>query len=557
MAAANENQGLKIAVAAFVALTVILAVTTYFGFSNYAQADAQRKAADEKAAASVQKATQYAGERDDLKQAIGVANVEDPGQVKDAIKKHYDKVGTQLAELQKKVQEQIAEYKTAGGNATKIDELQGALNQVVTSYNAEPNKTYQSAMDRMMELMGNVTQLMTGLTVDNESLRRDLEKQNQENASQLEIAKGAAKKAEDGKNQVTTQNEQERTGLLGKVDQLQTMNTQLNAQVAALQNDITRQRGQFENTVKELQRQLRYYREQSEKSEVVLDKPSGRITYYDPIRNEVRVNLTRQMGAREQMVFSVFDRTSPGLPTDTPKAVIELIQVGNQDSVARIDRVKTLRLMKSPNYRTGRAQNTIRVGDLIYSPAFSPSDKMRFALIGKIDVNRDGFDDRDDLRRMIEAGGGEVAYDLPPAGLGRKESGSLDGPIAWYVIDERNPIKPPPNPITPAQDDEKAFEEKKAEARQKLRDAGVRPISIDRLLAMLGYTYGAPIASPGKVEKIDQETVRGLLETKKGAGGQAPAATTTPPATEDKPAGDAEKKDEGDKPEGDKDNMPK
>ena len=37
----NDSQGLKIAVAAFVSLTVILAVTSYFLYSAYATADAQ------------------------------------------------------------------------------------------------------------------------------------------------------------------------------------------------------------------------------------------------------------------------------------------------------------------------------------------------------------------------------------------------------------------------------------------------------------------------------------------------------------------------------------
>ncbi len=41
MAAANESQGLKIAVAAFIALTVILTVTSYFLYSAYASADAK------------------------------------------------------------------------------------------------------------------------------------------------------------------------------------------------------------------------------------------------------------------------------------------------------------------------------------------------------------------------------------------------------------------------------------------------------------------------------------------------------------------------------------
>ncbi len=47
MAAANESQGLKIAVAAFIALTVILTVTSYFLYSAYSSADAKLTSANE------------------------------------------------------------------------------------------------------------------------------------------------------------------------------------------------------------------------------------------------------------------------------------------------------------------------------------------------------------------------------------------------------------------------------------------------------------------------------------------------------------------------------
>ena len=42
MAAANESQGLKIAVAAFITLTVILTVSSYFLYCNGASAEARR-----------------------------------------------------------------------------------------------------------------------------------------------------------------------------------------------------------------------------------------------------------------------------------------------------------------------------------------------------------------------------------------------------------------------------------------------------------------------------------------------------------------------------------
>ena len=60
----------------------------------------------------------------------------------------------------------------------------------------------------------------------------------------------------------------------------------------------------------------------------------------------------------------------------------------------------------------------------------------RFALIGKIDANRDGTDDRAAFKRVIEAAGGSVDYDLPAPEDGQ-EVGKLAPRIDWYVVDDR------------------------------------------------------------------------------------------------------------------------
>src|SRR5262249_58952772 len=70
----------------------------------------------------------------------------------------------------------------------------------------------------------------------------------------------------------------------------------------------------------------------------------------------------------------------------------------------------------------------------------------RFALIGKIDTNRDGMDDRAELIRVIEAAGGTVAYDLPAPKIGR-EVGTLSPRIDWYVVDDRTHCPSPDSPI--------------------------------------------------------------------------------------------------------------
>ena len=153
------------------------------------------------------------------------------------------------------------------------------------------------------------------------------------------------------------------------------------------------------------------------------------------------------------MKMTVFDADSPGVPTERPKGNIQLIQVGDQTSIARIDRVVS-------------TINPIRVGDIVYSPAWSPEEPMRFALIGKIDVNRDGKDDREDLKRLIEEAGGVVDYDLPPPGYGLGQpQGKLTPRISWYVTDQRMPLREfyvpsLPRPESPSRRNSRSFAEK-------------------------------------------------------------------------------------------------
>src|SRR6476620_2232164 len=99
MAAANESQGLKIAVAIFVALTVILFVTTYFGFSNASQAEAVAKAKEDEASKSKQLALQYQTDYNELKDTLGFGKAEDATALKDAMKKETAKFKDKLGGL--------------------------------------------------------------------------------------------------------------------------------------------------------------------------------------------------------------------------------------------------------------------------------------------------------------------------------------------------------------------------------------------------------------------------------------------------------------------------
>jgi hypothetical protein len=501
MAAANESQGLKIAVAAFVTLTVLLAVTSYFLYSAYSRSEAQFESERDKANTAQRNATDLQNQRDDLSQKIG-ARAQEYDQVKVEAETFFKKNADRVTNLANSVNAAIQRAQQAGADAKELDEARARVQAIVTSYQSEPNKNFMSALDRLTELLENLTLLNTEMAANYAGLRQSLE-------STTSVAKVAideqAKAASESKADLQSEHdkhEQARQELLTKVDQLQTSNDEVRTKLANAETQLRQQKDDYDRRLELAHSMLREQRAIAELKETVLDKPDGHITFVDIDRREVHVDITRRQGARPQMQMTIFDANAPGIPTDKPKGNIMLTQVGDQYSIGRITRVN----------------NTIepfRVGDIVYSPAWSPDDPMQFALIGKIDVNRDGKDDRDDLKRMIEEAGGVVVYDLPPPNSGR-ESGKLTAKVAWYIKDDRAPLRT----VYESKSDasltaQTQFQSRYGEVVKEAHQLGIRPMSLGRLLSYLGYDMGTPVI--GRTEAVNEKAMRRLLEPRKPA----------------------------------------
>ncbi len=109
----------------------------------------------------------------------------------------------------------------------------------------------------------------------------------------------------------------------------------------------------------------------------------------------------------------------------------------------------------------------------------------RFALVGPIDIDRDGRDDRGRLKWMILRNGGTVDFDLPPPWVG-KETGKLTPRIDWYVTDDRLPLRG--INFSRSEPMAKMRSELGARVGQVTRDArleGIRPMPIERLLKVI------------------------------------------------------------------------
>jgi hypothetical protein len=520
MAAANEAQGLKIAVAAFVSLTVILAVTSYFLYSNYDQASAKLDKANQDLQTAKKAQSDAVNQYEDLRKRIG-SKAEEFDAVKAEIVDRTKKIDDEILQLGPLVTDSISKAQAAGGSSADLEEAKARAQQIAASYQAEPNKNLISSLDRLKDLLRALAMLDTSLASNYANVRKSLESADRTNAAKLAVTE---KQLADTKKDLADEQSkhvQARSELLTKVDQYQTEIARLNTEVASLNNT---HRQYQEDTAKNIELKQNIIKELTDyksKKETILDRPDGRLTFVDYNTGTVRTDITYSMGARPQMVMSIFDAGAPGIPTEKPKGTIELTFVGDKYSIARI--IKTY----SPI-------DPFRTGDIVYSPVWDRDKPMRVALIGKMDVNRDGKDDRQDLVRLIQSAGGVVDYDLPPPEIG-KETGKITGRDAYYVIDELKSIRGSESEVEPTGSSEyQEYLKKFSNAIEEARANGVRPLPLDRLLKILGYDFHAPIR--GRAEAVDSAALRNLLRGRPDAKKEAaPATENAAPAPEEAP----------------------
>ena len=552
-ASSNESFGLKIATAFSIALTVVLLVAVYFLNSNYNLEFEKNAAAQKKNSDLNNSLRDVTTQANEYRSAIGYPAIEDFEAAKAQMKKDQEEIKLGVKAIEAEIATAVDDFKkkieAKGADASQFEALKQRAREVVDSFMTNPDQSYKSALTRLKDLTANQAKLTTNLALNYIDLRRDLDLANQVNATQKKVVEDAfaaakaeldatIKKDEDARQELVANNRE-------RADQLATAGTNLEN----IRNELTSKLEKREKTLSDLNSVLRTIRDQQSRKEDVMSKPGGRVTYVDYNANTVRVNVNRSQGVRPLMRFSIFDKNAVGITSDRPKAVVELIKVGDpqrgeNDSAARI--VKTF-----------DSNDPIRYNDYIFSVGWSYDHPQRFALVGKLDVNRDGRDDRADLIRMIEAAGGVIEFDLPPPGVDRtsgqsavaraysrlgepvppsigRAAGKISALAYAYVTDERRNLVLNAKKAPDATKEDTAFLQEESQATKEARDNGVRPLPLEKLLNMLGYDYSAPIE--GRREAFDKAGVRQLLKPKNQNANPAAPQPSNPDTPKDAPA---------------------
>lgn len=500
----SGNTGLVVSLVIASLLVIALGVTTYLGYSGQAEL---RSAAD---TAKAEKATvqKNLDEKNTvlaaLRLAVGVAGPEDQTSFSGNKSRFQAPVQSQLAALASKVPEvkwditapgapdtpaktcvgriadltsQVASEKTKGeGEAEKLKEsirtiedarkdTQAKLQAAQTKL-ADAQKEIQDVRNQHAQKVDSTSQKLTA--VSTEKQRLELEKQDLDVKKSAEVKK-ATELAESKERKLAEL--RERMGpLLERIDAVRRARPEVN-ELSELYDLITRNLAPF--------------------SAVANDTPKGQIVRIDRAANVVYVNLGTADYLRPGVTFSV-------LPTGTTgktaagrerKGAIEVVSVLEPH-------LSTAKVIDAPN----ALRDPLLPGDLLFNPVWSPTNRWHVALAGIFDLNGDGVDDIEDLKRTLAKSGVEV-----DAWLDIKDR-TIKGPglteRTTYLIQG---VKPAPsqaqgldNTNNPVQSALLELLGKQTEFEAKAVSLGVERVPYMRFLAMMGYKLpkGGPQVNP-------------------------------------------------------------
>jgi hypothetical protein len=127
--------------------------------------------------------------------------------------------------------------------------------------------------------------------------------------------------------------------------------------------------------------------------------------------------------------------------------------------------------------RSDSIEDPVLAGDLIYTPLWNASSAMHFALAGKMDLNDDSQDDREQVKRLILAHHGTIDCE------------EIDGEIRGQMTRNTRYLIRGDEPEVGEPGDEKAKARQDAWTKMinQAEQLGVETMNLDQLLEFIGF----------------------------------------------------------------------
>lgn len=418
--AARQDQGLVFTLITFVILFIIAFVAAYVGWKSYSDAQTQLASLQTQKQASDAAAIKQTDEAIQLKTMLGVG---DNDSQEDVTKTYDDDMKLYAGTLEKGQQ-----------SYRNIIEYLAKENEAISAREAGAKEDLKELKDRLLAL----------------------ETENEKKVAQYQAQMQAAEKDAAAER---SQHNKDRDSLEATKKQLQ--------------DNLAQQEARYEQQLSEINAQLKDSADKLTKSEVAKENllaevsksaesfevPDGRISWINQ-DGTVWINLGAADSLRKQITFSVFDADAQDPAKTEQKGSIEVTRIlGDHMAEAQI---------------TGDdPRNPILTGDQIYSQVWHRGKKLRFALMGIIDLDGDGVNDMKLARDLVEMNGGVIdAYVA--------DDGTIQGKI---TVDTRYLVRG----VEPTGGNQGALQKAWNDLSTDARVNGVEVITLDKFLNQIGY----------------------------------------------------------------------
>ncbi len=357
--AARENQGLQIALIIFVMLTIVLIVTTFIFFNSYkegqeriATLQADNSSKDQAARQAVEEGSQIKGLLD--------PKLENTQAMQEAAKQDFEKYGKGLADVDQNYRALVAHVNT----------------ELVTANNSIADITAQKK------------ELADKLAAEEAATKTAVEQYTATIAKVTQDAQDQQKLFDEFREQMKTENGELNAKFEDTRKRFDDLTRTSSTQVAALTEQLAK-----------LQKVLELMNIEKNRVTASNEVPDGKVNWVNQRTRSVWINVGGDDGLRQQMAFSVYSDVTAN-PADAPSK----------------GKIQVTRMM-GPHMAEARIveddlSNPIMPGDRIFSPTWEPGRAEHFALVGNIDIDADGSDDRQLLRNLIVANGGVIDEEI-------------------------------------------------------------------------------------------------------------------------------------------------
>ncbi|RMG37724.1 MAG: hypothetical protein D6725_08475 [Planctomycetota bacterium] len=363
-------------------------------------------------------------------------------------------------------------------------------------------KTYRAAVAQLLTDVQNLQKERDAVNTDKLKEHEELLALRSRHEQVNDQYKQQAQKAEKDLRDLIAKKEEEIRAKETQLRQLRDEYNRVTREMDELVDAHRKEKKRLEQQISFLNRQVDYLRARlDEATKISFEEPDGEITWVDSGTGMVWINLGSADNLPRRMTFSVYRKTHHGVARgkDDIKGAIEVTRIIDAHTAEA-------RIMDNDIY------DPIAKGDPIYTPLWNPGQRLRFAVVGLIDLDGDGEYDRQRFHDLLLAAGASLDNEVDDDGNRIRYIHFPDEFVPW---DESMPGLdvhtkflivgeiPDPSQATRQEDIDRINRIIKHH-KQMLEEArmqGTRVVSLSDFLAWMGYRPQRRLYIPGMTQR--------------------------------------------------------